>query len=155
MSGFKKIQDTVTAKLEKAVKNTFFFEQFISKTFIPNFQYTQKKRWSTLNVSEGKQWEPLNSTYEAWKKKKYASSFGKGQNLMIATGRLFKSLTLDREGEYDQAITSNTLVLNFNVEYAAYAGSIRPILQFSMSTRKKWKQLIANHMRKVWQLKTS
>lgn len=154
MAGLKRTEDTVTTKLENMLKSTSFFEQYVTSRFQPKFQQTQQKRWQTENASEGAQWQPLNPRYSEYKKEKYANEFGHGEKLMIATGRLYRSLTLDDGGEWERILSGNTVVFNFPIEYAKTAGETRPILEFSQDTMRGFRDDFRSWMIRQWQLRT-
>lgn len=152
--GLSKIEDSVTDKLNNMMKTTAFFEQFIQKRFKPMFTRLQQKRWQTKNSSEGRTWDPILPSYALWKKEKYKDSFGHGEQLLIATGRLFKSLTLNEDGDWQQILTGTTLVLNFDVEYASQVSMFRPILEFSSESMKMIRDDLKQWMKKQWQVRT-
>ncbi|HCW05857.1 MAG TPA: hypothetical protein DGG95_00635 [Cytophagales bacterium] len=155
MSRLKKIEDKITEKLNEMLKATEYFEQYVVKRFQPMFQVVQQKRWQTENASEGSQWEPLNQWYALWKKEAYFDQFGHGEKMMIATGKLYKALTLDDDSrDWSRIINKTTVVYNFDIEYAKSAGEIRPILEFSKRTIERFKSDFKEHLRKVWRLKT-
>lgn len=150
MSGITKVQDTVTDKLNNMMKTTSFFEQWVIKRFQPMFQKIQQKRWQSEGSSEGKQWDPINPRYAEWKKEKYKDSFGHGEQLLIATGKLYKALTLADDGAWERILLSNTIVLNFDVDYAAQVGEFRPILEFREDTIRKFRDDFKEWVRQAW-----
>lgn len=154
MAALKKVQDTISKKLSDMIAATVFFEQYVTKRFQPMFSRTQQKRWQTQNASEGAQWKPLNPWYELWKKEAYKDNYGHGEQMMIATGRLFKGLTLASDGEWERILTGTTVVYNFPIEYASEAGRIRPILEFSDETLDGWRKDFKEWMVKQWRLRT-
>lgn len=150
MSGIMKVQDTVTKSLNNMIKTTNFFEQWAIKRFQPMFKRIQQKRWATEGASEGRQWDPISPSYAEWKRKEYKDSFGHGEKLLIATGKLFKSLTLEEGGDWERILMRNTIVLNFDVEYARKVGEFRPILEFREATIKMIKEDFKDWIRKAW-----
>lgn len=149
-----KVEDTVTAKLKMMIQQTTFFEQYVLTRFQPLFQRVQQKRWQTENSSEGPRWAPIDKFYATYKKTKYSANFGHGDNLMIASGRLYKSLTLDNDGDWNRILSGTTVVFNFDVEYAAFADAVRPILEFSNQTLRRFRDDYKAWIAKQWQLKT-
>lgn len=119
-------------------------EAFLVRVAYPMYQKFQRKRWMTRNVSEGMQWKPNALRYSEWKKIKYASFPGGGTKVMIATGRLFQSI-IGPSPDHRRIIRGTKMIIGTSVEYASYAGDIRPFFPLSDKSRntivrefKKW-----------------
>lgn len=150
MAGLKKLQDNVTKTLERMTKSPSFFPQYVTRYFQPEFIEVQQRRFMTTNESEGSHWDALNPVYAAFKKRKYADSFGHGTQINIASGRLFKSLTLQQGADWQRLLSDTTVIFNFNIEYAKYVDERRPILEFAPTTLEQFKKNFRKRMQDFW-----
>lgn len=142
----------VTAKLTlieqteaKALKNlrSIVKQGKNSRTFLqmkayPIYIKAQMKRWMSENTSQGSQWKALDPRYAARKKKDWWGWEGNGTKMMIASGRLYKSVIGAGAGHY-KMITDKEMIVGTDVEYAKYAGAIRPIVEFNKAFIAKLK----------------
>lgn len=128
---------------------------FFDRNIYRMYQKAQLKRWQTENESEispahGK-WDALNPDYAKRKLKKYAAYDGHGQQLMVATGKLWKATTgYDSQG-MRKTVTDRGIWLAVDIGYvggARYAAERRTVMQFGDATIKAMKRALARYMAK-------
>lgn len=115
--------------LRSIVKQGKNSRTFLQMKVYPLYIQAQMKRWMTENQSQGTQWKPLNPAYAAQKKKDWWGWIGNGTKMLIASGRLYKSVIGAGDGHY-KMITDTEMIVGTDVPYARYVSDIRPIMQF-------------------------
>lgn len=135
----KKIKSEVTERLEKMMKDVKDKDGFLKRYVFPEYQYVQKQRWMTENVTQdvtGGQWEKLNPLYETYKRKKYQSYAGGGSRLLIAQYRLLPSVV--GESKDSRVLIQDGKLGVFSIlPYASYVNETRPFDTFSASWKKR------------------
>jgi len=126
----KKVQDTVTTRLDSMIATGKDPRAFMLKIVRPAYQAAQRKRFATENQSEGQKWSPLNSKYAEYKLKKFKDFPGGGRKINIATGKLVNSLLLQDATLVNELVTHTSYVISIKVPYAKYVDEARPIMQF-------------------------
>ena len=100
-----------------------------TEAFLQNYVYllyleTQKKRWAQINVDAdfiGGEWPQLkNKKDEEYKRKKYASYIGGGEQLMVRKGTLYNSIVNPGDQNHEKIIAGGTMRINTLVKYAKY-----------------------------------
>jgi hypothetical protein len=126
-----KIQDTVTKNLEAMIKRGVSGRGFIARYVYPKYKEFQMLRWQSENKG---QWPRLTSEdYIKWKKKKFASAIGQGERMMIASGKLLKSVLVEPGGFGYARQTETSLEITLDegeVPYAKYANEARNFTEF-------------------------
>ena len=114
---------------------------FLQKHAYPTYIKAQMKRFSSENSSQGQQWAPLNPKYAAYKLNKYASATGGGRKIMIATGKLYKSIIGAGDGHF-KVITDKEMIVGTSIPYATFPARTRSIMKFNPDfirmIKEKW-----------------
>lgn len=129
----------ITEFLKGVTMRAGSLQSFLNKNVVKQYQNIQRKRWMTENKSETGQgdsaiheWQPLTVEYAKAKKRRFASYAGKGEKLLIATGKLQKSVIGPGDG-FRKIATPRSLIISTSVEYAPYVDEAR---SFSSYGRK-------------------
>ena len=144
---FEKAQDDIFKYLQGITQRSKSIEGFLNRNVYPEYQNQQRERWETENTSQGTQWRPLEDKYKKYKAKKFMSYEGRGTKLMIATGRLQRSV-IGPDGDHRKLVTPKTLEIATTVEYAKYAAEKRPIMKFSKQNVQKMLDMIVDYIDK-------
>lgn len=114
----------ITEFLKGVTMRAGSLQSFLNKNVVKQYQNIQRKRWMTENNSETGQWQPLTVEYAKAKKRRFASYAGKGEKLLIATGKLQKSVIGPGDG-FRKIATPRSLIISTSVEYAPYVDEAR------------------------------
>jgi hypothetical protein len=99
---------------------------WLNRYAYPEILNVQLQRWQTEGASEGVQWESLNPDYARSKLKRFANYPGGGRKMLIATGRLYESMT-GRSTESRKLVEENRITLASTVPYGGYVDDKRDI----------------------------
>lgn len=147
MAGLKKVEDTVTARLNKIIERGRDSRAFMVRVVRPTYQNAQRKRFMTENQSAGAQWAPLNPKYAKYKLTKFKDFPGGGTKINIATGKMFNTLVLQESGSYSEIATEFSYILAFDSPYMKYVDEVRPIMQFRDEFYKDLKKQLVTWLR--------
>lgn len=114
-------------------------EDYIRRVVLEQYRAIQRARWMSENATEGTKWDNLSSDYAKRKKSLYRAYPGAGSRMMIATGRLYKSVIGPGEG-FREVITPRSITLSSSVEYAKYADESRTFSTYRPETIAKIRQ---------------
>lgn len=118
---------------------------FLQKHAYPAYLGAQRKRFQTENKSQSQQWAALNPKYAAYKVNKYASAPGGGRKIMIATGKLYKSIIGEGDGHF-KLITDKEMVVGTSIPYATFPARTRSIMKFNPDfirrLKEQWSQYL-------------
>lgn len=131
---FESIQNRVTMALKEKVRRGKSLRAWLDRVAYKKYQNLQRERWMTAGASQGIPWPSLNVTYAARKLKKFAQFPGGGTKMMIATNRLFNSVSGDNLQDHKKIVTDTTLEIYTTVEYASYADEARSFRKFTRQT---------------------
>lgn len=147
----RKVQSTVDKKLSGMIKKFKSGQAFLQMQIYPRYLEHQQFRWQTENWGA---WKDLNSDYAEKKKRVYASYPGGGIRMMIATGRTINAV-LGRNKFHRKIVTEKSLIVGIggtepdgDLEYAKYAGAMRPFMDFENAMGKRFVKDAKNLYRK-------
>ena len=126
------IQDNLTAMLDRQHSMQAYLDRIVYR----QYQNAQRERWMSEGASEGVPWDSLNPAYASRKLIKFASYDGGGRKMLIATGRLFKSVIGPGE-DHQKVATNDELTVSWSTEYAPYVNQRRTFDLFSLPTMEK------------------
>jgi hypothetical protein len=122
---------SILANLHEMVERFNKAPAYLNRVVYRTYQNRQRKRFQTMNVSEGQQWPELNPKYKEWKKKKFASAFGGGTKMMIRTGRLFAAVSGDAVSgvsfDHKKIVTRSKIEVLWSTPYYEYTEDVRPV----------------------------
>jgi len=139
--------DNISKDLKAKISRANTVSSYLDRVFARQFAKAQIERWETQNASETGQWQALNTKYATYKKKKFASFPGGGSKMMIATGKLQGAATLRDSAGYLKLTTNKSISISINtgyIPYAIYPGTMRPFMEFSDETERKWSDAITD-----------
>lgn len=146
-SGIQKTQNSVTQALQEKIERGKSMRAFLDRVVYTEYQNAQRERWMTEGASEGFAWPALKSlTYIRQKSRKFAAFPGGGKKMMIATGRLYNSVTGDSAQEHRKVVTDNSIDIYTTVDYAQYTDEARTFTKFGDDFRTRIQQAIVNYM---------
>lgn len=128
----KKVQAGIEKRLEEMMDRSRALRTYFLTQIYPYYQNLQRTRWMTEGSSEGPAWKAINPLYAAYKRTRFVSYDGHGTKMMIATGRLFKSV-IGPGADHTVRVDDRSITIGTTVEYAKFAGKIRPIFKFKKS----------------------
>lgn len=115
---------------------------YLNTVVFDQYRRAQIERWKTGGTgatdtvtSEGDKWKALKPGYLKYKRKAFASMDYSGNQILVATGRLLRSVI----GPTDQkkVVTPKSLYITTTVPYAKDVSDVRPFSKFGKETRKK------------------
>ena len=119
---------------------------FLERNVYKAYQNIQRKRWMTQNTSEGEQWETLKSkSYINWKKLHYRADEA-GRPILIASGKLFRSVVGPAGKDGHKMVATNTsLIVGTSVEYAPMVNQTqRKFTGYSQTTINELETMISD-----------
>lgn len=122
--------------LEGYVNRANSLESYLNRVVVEQYRIVQRKRWITENASEGTQWDRLNPTYARYKLSAFKAYEGAGTKILIATGKLFKSVIGPGAG-FKKVTTPRSLTISTTVDYAGHVDEVRPFTRYSSETIRK------------------
>lgn len=124
----KVLMGGITQDLSKILDRERLGAGYANRVIYKIYKNRQRTRFQTENESEGEKWKPLDADYEKKKRIKFAEFDGKGQNIMVATGRLKAAVTGDRsKKEHRKIVLDKKLQVNWTTPYAEYTEDVRPV----------------------------
>ena len=115
---------------------------YLNTVVYDQYRRAQIERWKTGGsgasdtvTSEGDKWPALNKNYLKYKRKAFASMDYSGNQILVATGRLLKSVI--GPSEQKKIVTPKSLYITTSVPYAKDVNDVRPFNTFGKDTRKQ------------------
>jgi hypothetical protein len=125
------VSDGITKMLKGMRQRERALQSFLNKNVLEQYRNIQRKRWMSENLSEsGIKWTRLNAAYARRKRKQYAAYEGGGTKMLIATGKLYKSVIGPGDG-FRKITTPRTLYLATTVDYARFVDEARSFTEYS------------------------
>jgi len=137
MTGIQIKADGIGKKLDTMISRAKNARAYLNRIAYPMYQEAQLERWKTENVSEGAPWKRLSPRYLAQKKIRFASEPYSGRKMLVATGRLLKSVVGSERRYHRKIVTDKKLIISTTVPYAAEVAEVRPFMVFGNNTKKK------------------
>lgn len=119
------LMNGIQDQLEKMLDRSRSMQSYLNRVVYSQYQNAQRKRWITEGASEGSQWQSLNPKYAEIKKVRFAAFPGAGNKMLIATGRLQKSVIGPGE-DHRKIATDRDLTVSWTTPYAVYVSEVRP-----------------------------
>lgn len=141
MIKLKAVQDGITISLNAMLDRGAAMQSFLNRNIFRMYQNAQRDRWMTENESQGDLWKRLTPAYAERKKKLYATYEGGGEKMLIATGKLFKSVIGPGDG-MRKIVTNKSLFIATGVEYAGFVDDARTFTKWSPGFRAKIQKAI-------------
>lgn len=129
--------------LDRARESRTFLNTYVYRTY----QNAQRNRWMSENTTQGRQWKALDPVYKKRKLTKFAEYDGQGRKMLVATGRLYKSVFGD-SSEHRKIVDATELRISTSVPYAVYVDEVRTFTKFDREffrdISKKWREYLQN-----------
>lgn len=136
-ASLKKTYDKITEKLDRMIDRAKSTQAYFARIAYPMYQRAQIERWQTENMSQGDRWKPLKPGYAKYKLRKYAGMDYGGSKILIATGKLLKSVVGPGQGHV--AVFKNQFMeIGTLVDYAPDVAEERPFMKFGRETIDDW-----------------
>lgn len=135
-ASLKIITDGIGQQIKGYLDRSKFIDGYLNRTVYPEYQNRQRMRWQTENTSEGTQWKSLKPEYAERKKSIFASYEGSGTKMMIATGRLFKSV-IGPGKDHRKIVSNGRLTVSWTTPYAIYTEDVRPVNEWDPKQDKE------------------
>ena len=143
-ASLKTTQRGIQKKLDDMITRAETLTAFVNRVVYPIYQRYQRRRWMDENSRQTGQWQALNSAYAERKKRMYGgmekrgggtwpSYPGQGTKMLIATGRLSKSVMGDDASEHRKIVTNKSLRIFTTVPYATYVNDVRDFSTYGKS----------------------
>jgi len=139
------VKEGVTRQLEGYLKRANAIEGYFNRVVVEQYRNIQRQRWMTENASEGQMWEPLSPKYAKAKKSRFASYEGAGTKMLIATGKLKKSVIGPGEG-FRKVTTPRSLTISTSVEYATHVNEDRSFTTYSEKSLNEIRRGVARFL---------
>lgn len=134
-------QQGISEYLKSLTMRAASLQSFLNNNVVKQYQNIQRKRWITENNSETGQWAPVSTDYAKAKKRRFASYPGRGTKLLIATGKLQKSVIGPGDG-FRKVTTPRSLTISTSVEYAPYVDKERSFSTYGRESIAELKGMI-------------
>jgi len=147
----KTIEKGITDRLNGMLAREKAMQSFLNKNIVELYRNVQRARWMTENSTEGQTWTALNPNYKKWKLVRFAQFEGGGQLMLIATGKLYKSVIGPGAG-FRKVVTPRSLIISTNVDYAKHVDEggkhvvARPFTKYSEESKKLFRKAIAGFL---------
>lgn len=163
-ASLKKVESNIQNRLSALVKRAKLGRGALTRVIYPMYQNAQRNRWMTENTSEGSKWAELTPKYKSYKLRRYGGGArynwvggrgesrpwvlsgaswpnypGSGTKMMIATNRLFNSVTGDTLDDHKVLFTDESMEIRTTVDYSSDANSKRNFTTFGDATISKMK----------------
>jgi hypothetical protein len=154
-SPIKAVESGITKSLEEMASRTRSVQAYFKRIIYRQYQNAQRERWITENASEQGEWKRLDPVYEERKKRQFAAFPGRGEKMLIATGRLVSAVIgQPRSPEHRMTATNRSIEVAWTTPYAAYVDEVRPFSRFSEETMDEMMEglgrfLVLNELRDV------
>lgn len=106
---------------------------YLNRVVYKQYQNAQRKRWISVNTTEGDKWKELDTKYLRRRRVKWPAA---GDRVLIASGSLQKSMIGPGDQHY-KLVTAKRLEVGTSLFYAKYVDEIRDITHFGETTRKQ------------------
>jgi len=142
-----KVVDGISKWADQALKRSESngIRAWLNRYAYPEILKVQLKRWQTEGSSEGERWESLNPDYAKSKLKRFGTYPGGGRKMLIATGRLYQSMT-GRSSEGRKLVENTKLTLASTVPYGGYVDDKRDITTLSDSTVERFAEELLKYL---------
>lgn len=141
----KQIEKGINRTIEGYLDRANSIESYLNRVVVDQYRIVQRKRWMTENASEGQRWESLNPDYARAKLTRFKSYEGAGTKMLIATGKLYKSVIGPGTG-FRKITTPRSLTISTTNEYAEHVDEVRTFTLFSRETWNKITQGIYDYI---------
>lgn len=126
---------------------------YLNTAVVRQYVNAQVNRWKTLGGSEGSNWHALNPDYARRKKRIYAGYMGGGSQMMVATGKLYTTVTTpsdDGAAGFRKVVLPRGIIISVSAsgdnEYFKHADESRSFTSWGRQTmgemRKGLRQFI-------------
>lgn len=140
------VSDGISKMLRGMRQRERAMQGYLNRNVLEQYRNIQRERWMTEGKSEGGvKWTRLNAAYARRKRKIYAQYEGAGTKMLIATGKLFKSVIGPGEG-FRKVVTPTRLYLATTVDYASYVNEARNFSTLGPESEHEIKQGIAQFL---------
>jgi hypothetical protein len=123
------IEDNLNGMLDRSKR----MQAYMNRVVYKQYQNAQRSRWMSEGNSEGDPWKALNPKYKERKKIIFAAYEGQGTKMLIATGRLFKSV-IGPGADHKKIVTDKSIEVAWSTPYAVYVDEVRPFTEFGDKT---------------------
>lgn len=150
MIKIKSFDGKVSNRLNEMVAHGKDIRPILNLNVYRIYQNAQRERWKTEGASQGMAWDKLNPKYAERKKILFREYPGKGTKMLIATGRLYKSVIGpgDKSNEHRKIVEARRLTILTTVPYAKHVDELRSISKFDKATIDKVKDVIRRYLMK-------
>ena len=142
------ISDGVQKRLKGLIDREKAMQGFLNRDVVEAYRNIQRKRWVTENASEAGEsgrWTALNADYARAKLKRFAGYEGGGKRMLIATGKLYKSVIGPGAG-FRKVATNKSLTISTSVEYAQHVDEARSFTTYGKDSIRGLRTMIRNFM---------
>ena len=137
------VTDGISQVFKGMLQREKALQSYLNRNVLEQYRNIQRKRWMTENLSEsGIKWTRLNVNYAKRKRKIYAAYEGSGTKMLIATGKLYKSVIGPGEG-FRKIVTPRSLYLATTVEYAPHVNDARSFTEYSPASIREIRLSVA------------
>jgi hypothetical protein len=150
--GIEMVRKGVVEGLERMIDRKNALQGYLARNVYRRYQKAQMERFKTEGASEGPTWKPLSPKYAARKKIIYGggpkhkfvggsgegrpwepdgnwpSYPGKGTKMLIATGRLQKSVIGQELKDHRVLVTGSKIEVSSTVPYGGYVEETRMVM---------------------------
>lgn len=145
----KVTSEGATLKIDSMLDRGRAMQSFLNRNIYRIYQNAQRDRWETENSSQsgnGQRWEPLNRDYAIRKRKIYQNYEGGGTKMLVATGKLYKSVIGPGQGQR-KVVTNDKLYIATSIGYGQYVDEARSFTTWSPAFRKKVMKAVTDFIR--------
>lgn len=140
-AGIKHVEKGILNRLDGMLDRQKSLRSFLDRNVYRIYQNVQRQRWMEEGASEGAHWERLNPAYAKRKLTLYKEYEGGGSKMLIATGKLYKSVIGPGEG-FRKVVTDRSLTIATTIKYAPFVDEARSFTTYSQSTRARFRKAI-------------
>jgi len=133
------LKDALTPHLDGMLKraSSSGIRAYLSRVVYKQYQDAQIERWNTENRSEGPRWKRLNPAYEKSKRKRFAKYPYGGTKMLVATGRLLKSVVGTDRRYHRRVVLHYAMEILVTLPYAPNVNAERNFTQFGQRTKRE------------------
>lgn len=133
----KQVMSGVENNLQGMLDRSKRMQAYLNRVVYKQYQNAQRQRWITEGASElGSKWKDLDPKYKERKKKIFATYDGRGTKMLIATGRLYKSV-IGPGADHAKVVTDKRLEVLWTTPYSVYVDEERDFTTFSDKTMEE------------------
>lgn len=147
-ASIKTIKRGASEALKGYQQRALSLQSVLNNQVLDTYRNLQRTRWMTENASEGTRWNILKD--KRWKQVKhrlYGSNLETGRPLLVASGRLQKSVIGPGEG-FRKVTLGNRIIISTSVEYAKGVDDLRPFTGWSKQSLAKFRKIIGEYILK-------